>query len=306
MKLKNLLGIQGLEKSEIDALLDLSAHYAQRNRSNHQKDALLAGRTIVNMFFENSTRTRISFEIAAKRLGADVVNFATATSSLTKGETFTDTMRVVDSMQVAGIVMRHSASEAPREAASCARAAILNAGNGNCEHPTQALLDALTILRHKKRLEGLKIAICGDIEHSRVARSNAYLLRHYGVDLRFFAPPMFMPSDKQEFGAVFTDTIEDAIAGADAVMMLRIQNERLATGSFTMAGDAYHRLYGLDHKRLALADPKAIVLHPAPMNRGIEISDALADDPVHSVIFEQMEMGVAVRMACLHSVINPA
>lgn len=302
---KHLLGIKDLDRSEIDAILDLASHYADRNRSKNQKCDRLAGHTIVNMFFENSTRTRTSFEVAAKRLGADVVNFTASTSSLNKGETFSDTMRVIDSMLVSGIVIRHPEDGSVQEAARIVRASILNAGDGSREHPTQALLDALTILRHKGRLDGLKVAICGDIEHSRVARSNAYLLKKHGADVHFYAPPMFVPHDANELGVVNAPTMDAALDGADVVMMLRIQNERLAAGSFKMDGPEYHKLYGLNHERLARAKEDVIVLHPAPMNRGIEITDALADDEKHSVIFEQMEMGVAVRMACLHLLINP-
>lgn len=305
LNLKHLLGIKDVSKDALDALLELAAHYAAQNRSPKQKCDVLAGHTVVNMFFENSTRTRTSFEIAAKRLGADVVNFTTTTSSLNKGETFSDTMRVIDAMLVSGIVIRHPENDSVQQAAALVRASILNAGNGTQEHPTQALLDALTIIRHKKRLEGLKVAICGDIEHSRVARSNAFLLRKYGADVRFFAPPMFVPHDLAEIGVTCLPSMDEALRGADVVMMLRIQNERLAAGSFKMDGGEYHRHYGLNHERLALAKEDVIVLHPAPMNRGIEITDALADDPKYSVIFEQMEVGVAVRMACLHLLINP-
>lgn len=305
-KHKHLLGIKDLDVEEIGAIFDLASLYAESNRSKNQKSTLLAGHTIVNMFFENSTRTRTSFEIAAKRLGADVVNFSVATSSVNKGETFTDTMRVIDSMQVSGIVIRHLKNGAPAEAAAVVNAPILNAGDGSQEHPTQALLDALTLIRHKKHLQDLKIAICGDIEHSRVARSNAYLLRKFGADVRFYAPPMFKPHDSAELGVKICDTMNEALQGVDAVMMLRIQNERLENGTFSMDGAEYHKLYGLNHERLAVCKPDVLVLHPAPMNRGVEITDALADDPAHSVIFEQMEVGVAIRMACLHLLVNPA
>ncbi len=296
---RHLLGIEALSKDDISAILDLAAHYVLRNRSDNKKCDRLAGKIVVNMFFENSTRTRTSFEIAAKRLGADVVNFTVAASSINKGETFSDTMRVIDSMQVDGIVIRHQENGAAEKAADTVHASVLNAGDGSHEHPTQALLDALTMIRHKGSLEGLKVAICGDIEHSRVARSNAFLLNKFGADLRFFAPPQFVPKDLSKLGAHLCATMEEALADVDAVMMLRIQTERLSEGEMTMPVAAYHMHYGLDHEKLKAAKPDAIVMHPAPMNRGVEITDELADDPQRSVIFEQMEMGVAVRMACL-------
>lgn len=306
LAIQDLIGIAPLDKEEISAILDLAAHYAVRNRSADKKCARLMGRTVVNMFFENSTRTRTSFEIAAKRLGADVVNFSSQISSMNKGETFSDTMRVIDSMQVDAIVIRHQEDGAAQRAADIVKAPLLNAGDGAREHPTQALLDALTMIRHKGRLDGLIVAVCGDIEHSRVARSNAFLLSKFGAEVRFFAPPQFMPKDASKLGAHLCGSLEEALSGADVAMMLRIQNERLAQGEFAMTAETYHRDYGLNHERLKAAKPDVIVMHPAPMNRGVEITSELADDPAHSVIFEQMEMGVAVRMACLDLLVGEA
>lgn len=296
---RHLYGIGQLSPQDIERILDLAAHYAARNRSDNKRCDRLAGKTVVNMFFENSTRTRTSFEIAAKRLGADVVNFSSSISSMNKGETFSDTMRVINAMQVDGIVIRHSEDVAVKRAGSYVDGAILNAGDGVNEHPTQALLDALTMRRHKETLAGLKVAICGDIKHSRVAKSNALLLGKMGAEVRFYAPPQFQSDNSTGLGAKNCSSMQEALHDADVVMMLRIQNERLAAGEFTMKIEAYHAQYGLDHEKLKTAKPDVIVMHPAPMNRGVEITSELADDPKHSVIFEQMEMGVAVRMACL-------
>lgn len=296
---KHLYGIEQLSKGDIETILDLAAHYAKTNRSANKKTNKLDGKTVVNMFFENSTRTRTSFEIAAKRLGADVVNFTSAASSMKKGETFSDTMRVINAMQVDGFVIRHHEDGSVLKATKLVDGAVLNAGDGANEHPTQALLDALTILRHKGKLDGLKIAVCGDIKHSRVAKSNAILLSKMGASVHFFAPPQFQIQNTAKLGATNCALMTDALEGADVIMMLRIQNERLVEGEFAMTNEDYHAHYGLNHEKLGLAKKDVIVMHPAPMNRGIEITSTLADDPQYSVIFEQMEMGVAVRMACL-------
>lgn len=300
----DLLGIEPLSRDDISAILDLAAVYARQNRSDQKNCKRLENKLIVNMFFEDSTRTRTSFEIAAKRLGAEVVNFNAKISSINKGETFSDTLRVIASMQVDGICMRHRQNGAPAEAAALLDIPILNAGDGSHEHPTQALLDAMTIQRHKGRLEGLKVAICGDIEHSRVARSNAFLLNKFGANVHFYAPPPFVPKDLCALNVTNCSSMIEALENADVVMMLRVQNERLAEGEFSMTNEDYHRQYGLDHAKLKAALPDVIVMHPAPMNRGVEISNEVADDPRHSVIFEQMEMGVAVRMACLDLLIS--
>lgn len=295
----NLLGIERLTKDDITIILDLASQYARQIRSPIKTCDALAGKIIVNMFFENSTRTRTSFEVAAKRLGAEVINFTSQASSLNKGETFSDTMRVINAMQIDGIVIRHKVDGAAEQAARTVSVPVLNAGDGAHEHPTQALLDALTMIRHKKSLEGLKVAICGDIEHSRVARSNAHLLNKFGAEVRFFAPPQFVPRDLPSLGVKLYSTIQEAIEGVDVVMMLRIQTERLGDDEAAINGATYHKHFGLDHDKLKGAKPDVIVMHPAPMNRGVEITSELADDPKYSVIFEQMEMGVAVRMACL-------
>jgi aspartate carbamoyltransferase catalytic subunit len=296
---RHLLDIEQLSKNDILALLDLAARYAEQNRSPRKKIDKLAGKTVVNMFLESSTRTRTSFEIAAKRLGADVINFNAALSSINKGETLLDTMRVVDAMQVDAIVIRHQENGIPKFISQHVNASILNAGDGANEHPTQALLDALTIRRHKGKLEGLTVAICGDVEHSRVARTNIRLLNKFGAKIRIFTPPKFAPKDLSALGVTAYPTMAEALKDADVVLMLRIQNERLAGGEFTMSSEEYHRLYGLDHDKLKAAKTDVIITHPLPLNRGVEITDELADDPTYSLFFEQVEMGVAVRMACL-------
>ncbi|MGE0108986.1 MAG: aspartate carbamoyltransferase catalytic subunit [Bdellovibrionales bacterium] len=301
---QHILDINSLSQDDINSILDLAKHYAQTNRSPNKKTDKLYGKTIANMFFENSTRTRTSFEIAAKRLGADVINFSSQTSSLTKGETMADTMRVVDSMNVDCFVIRHKEDGFHKQASGIVNGSIINAGEGISAHPTQALLDARTMLNHKPALESLRVAICGDVEHSRVARSNARLLQKFGAEVRFFAPPMFVPKDRDELGVTLFDSLEEAIENADVVMMLRIQNERLEEGETPLASNIYHEKYGLNHERLRHAKEDVIVMHPAPLNRGIEITSELADDEAYSVIFEQMEMGVAVRMACLDLVLS--
>jgi aspartate carbamoyltransferase catalytic subunit len=296
---RHLLDIDQLSQADIEAILDLAGRYAEQNRSLRKKTDRLAGKTVVNMFFENSTRTRTSFEIAAKRLGADVVNFNAAVSSVNKGETLLDTARVIDSMQVDAMVVRHAENGTPAFISENVKASVVNAGDGSNQHPTQALLDALTVLRHKKTLEGLTYAIGGDIEHSRVARSNLALLKKFGAKVRLFAPPSFMPREVDKLNVTACATMDEAMDGADVVVMLRIQNERLSSGEFAMSVDEYHRLYGLTHDKLKKAKADVLVLHPLPMNRGIEITNELADDKRYSKFFEQVEMGVAVRMACL-------
>lgn len=296
---RHLYSISQLSRHDIEIILNVANSYADHNRTPQKKTDKLAGKIVVNMFFENSTRTRTSFEVAAKRLGADVVNFTASASSMNKGETLADTMRVINAMRVDAFVIRHAQDGAVKTAIQYVDGSVLNAGDGKNEHPTQALLDALTLLRCKGRLDGLKVAICGDIKHSRVARSNAILLKKMGVEVRFFSPPHFALADDAELGVVRCDNFESALDDADAVMMLRIQNERLDEGEHHMSGEEYHALYGLNHERLKPAKPNVIVMHPAPMNRGVEITSELADDNRYSVIFEQMEMGVATRMACL-------
>ncbi len=303
---RHLYSVSQLSRLDIETILSLANSYADKNRTPDKKTDKLAGKIVVNMFFENSTRTRTSFEVAAKRLGADVVNFTAVASSMNKGETLADTMRVINAMRVDALVMRHAQDGAVKSAIPYFDGAVVNAGDGKNEHPTQALLDALTLLRCKGHLDGLKVAICGDIKHSRVARSNAMLLTKMGAEVRFFSPPQFALDDDAALGAVRCDNFETALDDVDAVMMLRIQNERLEANEHRMSGEEYHTLYGLNHERLKPAKPNVIVMHPAPMNRGVEITSELADDNRYSVIFEQMEMGVATRMACLELLLSQA
>ncbi len=295
---RHLLKIEGLAPPEIGALLDLASSYVLLNRSGKTQRDLLRGRTLINLFFEDSTRTRTSFEIAGKRLGADVINMSVATSSVSKGETLLDTAATLNAMQCDLLVVRHDQSGAPNLLAQKVDAAVINAGDGTHEHPTQALLDALTIRRRKGRLEGLVVAICGDILHSRVARSNIHLLTTMGSRVRVVGPPTLIPAEAAELGVDVHHDMATGLAGADIVMMLRLQKERMARGLVPSARE-YFRFHGLDAEKLAHAKPDALVMHPGPMNRGVEIDSAVADDPVRSVIREQVEMGVAVRMAVL-------
>jgi len=296
---KHLLGIAQLKPWEIRFLLDEAEHWVGVNRSPDRKhDDRLAGLTQINAFFENSTRTLLSFEIAGKRLGADVVNMHAAQSSVKKGETLIDTAVTLNAMRADVIVIRHGSSGAVQLIADKVDCPVLNAGDGWHEHPTQALLDALTIRRRRGFVEGQIVTICGDVLHSRVARSNMLSLAALGAQVRVVAPPTLMPAEVECMGATpFTD-FDVALDGADVVMMLRLQNERM-DGAFIPSPREYHMLYGLTPERLAKAKPDALVMHPGPMNRGVEIISSVADDPERSAITEQVEMGVAVRMACL-------
>ncbi|QMW24638.1 aspartate carbamoyltransferase catalytic subunit [Sandaracinobacteroides saxicola] len=295
---RHLLAIEGMKPWEIGFLLDEAAQWVDVGRRARKHDDRLAGLTQINAFFENSTRTLLSFEIAGKRLGADVVNLSAGASSLKKGETLLDTALTLNAMRPDVIVIRHEASGAVGLIAEKVDCPVLNAGDGRHEHPTQALLDALTIRRRKGRLEGLVVAICGDILHSRVARSNFHLLAAMGAEVRAVAPPTLMPAGVAALGAVpFTD-MEAGIAGADVVMMLRLQLERM-DGAYVPSTREYFRTFGLTVERLRAAKPDCLVMHPGPMNRGVEIDSAVADDIQRSAISEQVEMGVAVRMACL-------
>ena len=296
----HLLDTDVLSKADINAILDLADVYAKQNRSQKKKREKCWGKTSVNLFFENSTRTRTSFEIAAKRLGADVINIPVAQSSTAKGETLMDTALTLDAMQIDTLIIRHPEEGAPERISKCVNAHVINAGDGTHAHPTQALLDAMTIRRHKKKLDGLTVAICGDLARSRVARSNIHILKKFGATIRVVAPDYFMSPDYQTMGVEICDTLEAGIRDADAIIMLRIQHERPGL-SFNFAGrkTEYIASYGLSHTKLKAARPNAIVLHPGPTNRGIELTDELADDPEHSVIREQVEMGVAVRMAII-------
>ncbi|MEX1108957.1 MAG: aspartate carbamoyltransferase catalytic subunit [Dongiaceae bacterium] len=295
---KHLLEIEGLSRDEIVGLIDLSESYVDQSRRPEKRAALLYGRTVINLFFENSTRTRTSFELAAKRLGADVINMSVATSAIKKGETLIDTAMTLNAMRPDVIVVRHPDSGAVNLLSQKVDCAVVNAGDGSHEHPTQALLDALTIRRRRGRIEGLIVAICGDIQHSRVARSNIHLLNALGARVRVIAPPTLMPGGIERMGVeAFTD-MRKGLDGCDIVMMLRLQTERMQ-GSYVPSIREYFRFFGLDYDKLASAKPDALIMHPGPMNRGVEIDSEVADDIDRSAIREQVEMGVAVRMACL-------
>ena len=295
---RHLLGIEGLSPLEIGHLLDQSESYIEVNRKAEKAKSSLRGRTIVNLFFENSTRTRTSFELAAKRLEGDVINMSVATSSVKKGETLIDTAMTLNAMHPDVLVVRHPDSGAVRLLSEKVNCAVINAGDGSHEHPTQALLDALTIRRRKGRIAGLTIAICGDIVHSRVARSNIHLLTTMGARVRIIAPRTLLPTAADRFGVeVFTD-MREGLQGCDIIMMLRLQNERMH-GNFFPSIREYFRFFGLDYEKVALAKPDALIMHPGPMNRGVEIDSDVADDFGRSAIREQVEMGVAVRMAVL-------
>ncbi|MEQ1499640.1 MAG: aspartate carbamoyltransferase catalytic subunit [Novosphingobium sp.] len=301
---RDLTGLAGLAPWEILFLLDEAEQWVDLNRSANKRDGRLAGLTIINAFFENSTRTLLSFEIAGKRLGADVVNMHAAQSSVKKGETLIDTAMTLNAMHADAIVIRHQSSGAVRLIADKVDCPVLNAGDGQHEHPTQGLLDALTIrtlLKEKgagQDFSGLKVTICGDILHSRVARSNMHCLTTLGAEVRVCAPPALMPAGVEELKVQPFHDFDAALDGADVVMMLRLQQERMS-GQFIPSPREYRHLYGLTLDRLALAKPDALVMHPGPMNRGIEIDSNVADLAGRSAITTQVEMGVAIRMACL-------
>ena len=295
---RHLLGIEDMSPDDIAHLLDLSNFYAERNRTPARKLDLLDGRTVINLFFEDSTRTRVSFELAAQRLGADVINMSVATSSIKKGETLIDTAMTLNAMHPDALVVRHPHAGAASLLSEKVTCPVLNAGDGSHEHPTQALLDALTIQRRKGRLQGLLVAICGDIAHSRVARSNIHLLQIMGARVRVIAPPTLIPSAMERLGVEIFHDMREGLAGCDIVMMLRLQRERME-GSYVPSIHEYFHFYGLDEEKLRCAKPDALIMHPGPMNRGVEIDSDVADDIDRSLIREQVEMGVAVRMACL-------
>jgi aspartate carbamoyltransferase catalytic subunit len=296
---RHLLGIEGLERDEIVGLLDLAEEFVDLNRQIEKKRTSLRGRTLINLFFEVSTRTQSSFELAGKRLGADVMNMAVSSSSVKKGETLIDTAMTLNAMHPDLLVVRHHASGAVALLANKVDCAVVNAGDGSHEHPTQALLDALTIRRNKGRIEHLVVAICGDILHSRVARSNIILLNTMGARVRVVAPTTLLPVGIERFGVEVARDMREGLAGADIVMMLRLQRERM-NGSFVPSVQEYFHFYGLDQAKLRYAKPDALVMHPGPMNRGVEIDSAVADG-AQSLIREQVEMGVAVRMAVLEA-----
>ncbi|MEE9219024.1 MAG: aspartate carbamoyltransferase catalytic subunit [Acidobacteriota bacterium] len=298
LKLGHLLGIEELDLSEIELILDTADGFLEISRRPLKKVPTLRGRTVVNFFFEPSTRTRASFEIAEKRLSADSLNMSGSSSSLVKGETLLDTVRNLEAMAPDIIVIRHSASGAAHLLARNVNASIVNAGDGFHEHPTQALLDAYTIRQHKGRLRGLRVAIVGDIAHSRVARSNVLLLSKAGAEVNLCGPPTLMPAGIERLGARVVWRLEDAIEGADVVMMLRVQMERQKGKHFPSLRE-YFYYYGLTEAKVRLARPDVIIMHPGPMNRGVEITTEVADGP-YSVILEQVANGVAVRMAVLY------
>jgi aspartate carbamoyltransferase catalytic subunit len=296
---RHLLGIQGLSRPQIEHLLDQAEQAVELSRQVEKKRNVLRGRTLINLFFEASTRTQASFELAGKRLGADVMNMAVANSSVKKGETLIDTAATLNAMRPDMIVVRHYSSGAVDLLARKVDCSVINAGDGQHEHPTQALLDALTIRRRKGRIEGLTIAICGDVAHSRVARSNMILLTKMGARVRMVAPSTLLPTGIGDMGVEVHRSMETGIKNADIVMMLRVQRERM-DGAFLPSTREFFRFFGLDGERLKLAKPDALVMHPGPINRGVEIDSEVADGP-RSLINEQVEMGVAVRMAVLES-----
>ena len=295
---RHLLGIAGLQPWEILFLLEEAKQWVDLNKKSSKHADQLDGLTVINAFFENSTRTLLSFEIAGKRLGADVFNMHAAQSSIKKGETLIDTAVTLNAMKADAIVIRHGSSGAVQLIADKVDCPVLNAGDGRHEHPTQALLDALTIQRRKGDISGLTITICGDVMHSRVARSNIYCLTTLGAKVRVCGPPSLLPAALDRFNVDVFTNFDRALDGSDVVMMLRLQNERM-NGDFIPSPREYHFLYGLTRERLKLASDSALVMHPGPMNRGVEIDSDVADDLDHSAITEQVEMGVAVRMACL-------
>jgi aspartate carbamoyltransferase catalytic subunit len=296
---RHLLGIEGLSRAEITGLLDLSEEASKLSRQIDKKRDDLRGRTLINLFFEASTRTQSSFELAGKRLGADVMNMSVSTSSVQKGETLIDTAVTLNAMRPDLLVVRHHAAGAVQLLSQKVDCSVINAGDGSHEHPTQALLDALTIRRHKGHIEGLVVVICGDILHSRVARSNILLLNTLGARVRVVAPSTLLASGIERLGVEVYTSMWEGLVDADIVMMLRLQRERMAS-SLVPSQREYFHFFGLDYEKLARAKPDALVMHPGPMNRGVEIDSNVADDP-QSVIREQVEMGVAVRMAVLQA-----
>jgi aspartate carbamoyltransferase catalytic subunit len=295
---RHLLGIEGLSPGEITVLLDRSEDYVEQNRQADKKMSVLRGRTIINLFFEESTRTRTSFELAGKRLSGDVINMSVSTSSIKKGETLIDTAMTLNAMHPDVLVVRHPDSGAVKLLSEKVNCAVINGGDGSHEHPTQALLDALTIRRLRGRLTGLQVAICGDILHSRVARSNIHLLTTMGARVRLIAPKTLLPAEAERLGVEVFHDMNAGLKDCDIVMMLRLQTERMHTNFFPSIREYFH-FFGLDYDKLANAKPDALIMHPGPMNRGVEIDSEVADDIGRSAIREQVEMGVAVRMACL-------
>jgi aspartate carbamoyltransferase catalytic subunit len=295
---RHLLGIDGLSRDDVYMILDLAEQYAAKNREPDKKHPILKGRTLINLFYENSTRTRTSFELAGKRMGADVINMSISSSSVKKGETLIDTAMTLNAMHPDFIAVRHPESGAVHLLARKVECAVINGGDGCHAHPTQALLDAMTIRQHKGKIEGLTIAICGDILHSRVARSNMQLLTLMGAKVRIIAPPTLMPACPEQYGVEVFYDMRKGLKGCDIIMMLRLQLERME-GNFIPSLREYFHFYGLDEEKLSHAKPDALIMHPGPINRGVEIDSKLADDINRSAILQQVEMGVAVRQAVL-------
>ena len=301
---EHLLGIEGLTPPDLNYLLDLSDYFAVHlDKENSEKLNYLKNKICINLFFENSTRTRTSFELAGKKLGADMLNISVASSAIKKGETLIDTAMTLNAMQPDVLVVRHQDAGAVKLLAEKVNCGVINAGDGPHEHPTQALLDALTIKKRKGRISGLKVAICGDIMHSRVARSNIHLLNTLGAEVRVIGPATLVPKDIESLGVKVFYEMKSGLENVDIIIMLRLQLERMS-GSFVPSIREYFRFYGLDREKLNFAKPDALILHPGPMNRGVEIDSELADDLDRSAIFEQVQMGVAVRMACLKSIVE--
>ena len=298
---KNLLTIEGMNKLEINSLLDRADYFADLDPLKIIKT--LNGYVILNVFFENSTRTRVSFELAGRRLGAEVINISVDKSSIKKGESLLDTANTLSAMKPNLLIVRHPESGAPKLFSDYLNCSIVNAGDGRHEHPTQALLDALTIRRRLGGIEGLKIAICGDILNSRVARSNIHLLTTLGVEVRCIAPPTLMPKSLENLGVNCFNSLKDGINNVNAIMLLRLQNERMS-GTESPSKREYYRFYGLDEEKLRMAHHDAVIMHPGPMNRGVEIASSLADNEDRSLIKTQVEIGVAIRMATIEAVYN--
>ena len=300
---KHLLGIEGLNPPEINYLLSLANEYSKTLEQSKEKSKFLKNKTCINLFFENSTRTRTSFELAGKKLGADILNISVSSSAIKKGETLIDTAMTLNAMDPDIIVVRHPDAGAVQLLSEKVNCSIINAGDGPHEHPTQALLDALTIIKRKENIGGLKVAICGDILHSRVARSNIHLLNTLGAQVRVIAPPTLIPYGIENLGVEVFNDMKKGLLEIDIIIMLRLQLERMS-GSYVPSIREYFRFYGLDRNKLNYAKSDALILHPGPMNRGVEIDTELADDMDRTAIFEQVQMGVAVRMACLHALLE--
>ncbi|NWG47523.1 MAG: aspartate carbamoyltransferase catalytic subunit [Alphaproteobacteria bacterium] len=300
LRRRHLLGIQGLSPEEATALLDRAETFVSQSRQVNKKTTTLRGRTLINLFFESSTRTQSSFEIAAKRLGADTLNMSVQASAVKKGETLLDTAATLNAMRPDMLVVRHQASGAVELLARKVGCSVINAGDGSNEHPTQALLDALTVRRRLGRIAGLRLAICGDILHSRVARSNIYLFQMLGAEVRVVAPVPLLPAAIERLGVSVFTRLEEGLEGCDVVMTLRLQRERMGV-AFLPSTREYFHFYGIDAEALAAAKPGVLVMHPGPMNRGVEIDSQIADDVSVSLIQDQVEMGVAMRMAVLEA-----